>query len=102
MVWNPSDKQSKYTVDYVFDPKTATRTVYEKVGTPIMAAIAQGYNGTIFAYGQTFSGKTHTMFGDTKNVGIIGYAIDDLFELMEIGRAVQQECRDRSRMPSSA
>ena len=29
--------------------------------------VLQGYNGTIFAYGATGSGKTHTMFGDVGN-----------------------------------
>lgn len=41
-----------------------------------------GYNGTIFAYGQTSSGKTHTMegvLGDEKMQGIIPRIVSDIF-----------------------
>ena len=41
-----------------------------------------GYNGTIFAYGQTSSGKTHTMegvMGDPHLQGIIPRIVDDIF-----------------------
>ena len=40
----------------------------------------KGYNVTIFAYGQTSSGKTHTMYGDlNKNFGLIPLASIELF-----------------------
>lgn len=42
----------------------------------------KGYNGTIFAYGQTSSGKTHTMegvLGDSKMQGIIPRIVNDIF-----------------------
>ena len=41
-----------------------------------------GYNGTIFAYGQTSSGKTHTMegvMGDPQLQGIIPRIVNDIF-----------------------
>lgn len=45
-----------------------------------------GFNGTILAYGQTSSGKTHTMEGpslwDTSTQGVIPRAIDKLFQLI--------------------
>ena len=52
---------------------------------PITNAVLQGYNGTIFAYGQTSSGKTFTMTGDPTDLendirGIIPRTVDALFE----------------------
>ena len=42
-----------------------------------------GYNGTVFAYGQTSSGKTHTMMGSAEEPGVIRQAIDQLFLAVE-------------------
>lgn len=48
----------------------------------IVQDVLSGYNGTIFAYGQTSSGKTHTMEGVIENPekqGIIPRIINDIF-----------------------
>ena len=37
--------------------------VYDTAAKPIIDSVLEGFNGTIFAYGQTSSGKTHTMLG---------------------------------------
>lgn len=42
----------------------------------------QGYNGTIFAYGQTSSGKTYAMMGDEQNPGVIVLTAKELFNAM--------------------
>jgi centromeric protein E len=43
----------------------------------------EGVNGTVFAYGVTSSGKTHTMHGDQKSPGIIPLAIKDVFSIIQ-------------------
>ena len=43
----------------------------------------EGYNGTIFAYGQTASGKTYTMMGTDDNHGFIPLAINSVFEYIQ-------------------
>ncbi len=56
--------------------------VYACAAKPIVKDVLNGYNGTIFAYGQTSSGKTHTMegvIGDTKLEGIIPRIVNDIF-----------------------
>ena len=40
-------------------------------------------SGTIFVYGQTSSGKTHTMLGDEREPGVIPRAIGDIFSYIE-------------------
>ena len=42
-----------------------------------------GVNGTIFAYGQTSSGKTHTMMGNPDQPGIIPLALSEIFESIQ-------------------
>ncbi|CAM9287724.1 unnamed protein product, partial [Phaeothamnion confervicola] len=49
--------------DSVFGPDITQRKVYEMCGAPLVESVLEGYNGTIFAYGQTGAGKTHTMEG---------------------------------------
>ncbi|KAJ2082780.1 Kinesin- motor protein [Coemansia sp. RSA 988] len=53
--------------DGVFGPKATQENVYDKVVSPILHEVMQGYNCTIFAYGQTGTGKTYTMEGDLDN-----------------------------------
>ncbi|MCO5581745.1 hypothetical protein L7F22_035634 [Adiantum nelumboides] len=66
-----------YTFDRVFGPDSVTQHVYEKGAKDIALSVLRGLNATIFAYGQTSSGKTFTMQGITEN------AIRDLYAYME-------------------
>lgn len=75
---NTRTKQS-YTFDYVFGDSTSTLTVYKLVAEPLVKMILQGLNASIFAYGQTCSGKTYTMRGDSENPGIMVLAIKEIF-----------------------
>jgi len=53
---------------------------------PIVESVLQGYNGTIFAYGQTGTGKTHTMEGDIRSnteKGIIPRSFEMIFDLIK-------------------
>ncbi|XP_065886082.1 kinesin-II 85 kDa subunit-like [Dysidea avara] len=58
---NPVDKT--FTFDLVFDMDAAQTEVYNETARPIVDSVLEGYNGTIFAYGQTGTGKTYTMAG---------------------------------------
>ncbi|CAL1275131.1 unnamed protein product [Larinioides sclopetarius] len=82
---NTSDKPAAYSFDHVFDSKVENGHIYKEICSGIVRSVINGFNGTIFAYGQTSSGKTFTMLGDKeKNVqGIMHYAIDDIFELIQ-------------------
>ena len=50
--------------DNVFDTSTSTEDIFDKVAKNLVNSVLGGINGTIFAYGQTSSGKTFTMNGD--------------------------------------
>lgn len=53
----------QFTYDRVFGPDTKQVDVYNDAARPIVNCVLEGYNGTIFAYGQTGTGKTFTMEG---------------------------------------
>lgn len=71
-----------YVFDRVFPPNTTQEQVYRACAMQIVKDVLAGYNGTIFAYGQTSSGKTHTMEGklhDPQQMGIIPRIAQDIF-----------------------
>lgn len=49
--------------DGVLDPEISQEDVFETIGRPASQAVLEGYNVTIFAYGQTGAGKTHSIYG---------------------------------------
>ncbi|XP_031464724.1 centromere-associated protein E [Phasianus colchicus] len=71
-----------FNYDRVFHSCDNTQQVYEDVAVPIIQSAVQGYNGTIFAYGQTASGKTYTMMGNKDSLGIIPKAIQHVFKII--------------------
>ena len=52
-----------FTFDNVYDWNCKQEDIFTDCAHPIVNNILEGYNGTIFAYGQTGTGKTHTMTG---------------------------------------
>ena len=52
-----------YTFDNVYGMDSKQKDIYDETAAPIVDGVLQGYNGTIFAYGQTGAGKTFTMEG---------------------------------------
>ncbi|KAK3575480.1 hypothetical protein QTP86_026837 [Hemibagrus guttatus] len=71
-----------YVFDQVFPPNTTQEQVYESCAKDTVRDVLSGYNGTIFTYGQTSSGKTHTMEGrleDPQLMGIIPRIAHDIF-----------------------
>ncbi|CAN6245908.1 unnamed protein product [Urochloa humidicola] len=72
-----------YAYDRVFAPTTTTRHVYDVAAQHVVSGAMEGVNGTIFAYGVTSSGKTHTMHGDQRSPGIIPLAVKDAFSIIQ-------------------
>ncbi|BFF95829.1 kinesin-like protein KIN-7I [Drosophila madeirensis] len=66
--------------DYVFDQTAHNQEVFDRMAKHIVHACMQGFNGTIFAYGQTSSGKTYTMMGDNQNLGVMVLAAKEIFK----------------------
>ena len=55
--------EKKWVYDYILIPDCTQEQMYEKVAKKTVVDFTEGYNGTIFAYGQSGSGKTYSMLG---------------------------------------
>ncbi|GIL95335.1 hypothetical protein Vretimale_1382 [Volvox reticuliferus] len=76
-------KDTKYVLDHVFGPDWTTEKIYEVTTQELIHKMVNGFNSTVFAYGQTSSGKTHTMRGTHDSPGIIPLAVTEAFRLIE-------------------
>ncbi|RID51141.1 hypothetical protein BRARA_H01828 [Brassica rapa] len=83
MVRHEYNPLTAYAFDKVFGPQANTMDVYDVAARPVVKAAMEGVNGTVFAYGVTSSGKTHTMHGDQESPGIIPLAIKDVFSIIQ-------------------
>lgn len=82
----PNAKRTKdqtFGFDRVFDENTTQPDVYEATTKPLLDQVLDGYNATVFAYGATGCGKTHTITGTQAQPGIIFMTMQELFEKVE-------------------
>jgi len=79
-----AESNHTFTFDRIFGPNGTQKEVFDYAARPVVEDILKGYNGTIFVYGQTSSGKTHTMQGpnidDPELRGIIPRMNSTIFE----------------------
>ena len=79
----PSGKRVKdqtFGFDKVFDENITQGDVYEATTRSLLDSVLDGYNATVFAYGATGCGKTHTITGTVQQPGIIFLTMQELFE----------------------
>ena len=82
-----SDPPKVFTFDSVFCPSSSQRQIYDVCASPIVQSVLEGYNGCIFAYGQTGAGKSHTMVGQDEPAelrGIIPNAFEHIYEHVDM------------------
>ena len=77
-----------FSFDKVFGPKSKQIDVYQSMVCPVIDEVLSGYNCTIFAYGQTGTGKTFTMEGEHTSGGQFSWQDDPLSGI--IPRALHQ------------
>jgi hypothetical protein len=71
-----------FNFDKVYCKDTNSQQIYKEMCRGITKSVVGGYNGTIFMYGQTTSGKTFTMLGSPSSPGILPCALRDIFNLI--------------------
>lgn len=64
----------------MFDENTTQADVYEATTRNLLDSVLDGYNATVFAYGATGCGKTHTITGTVQEPGVIFLTMQELFE----------------------
>lgn len=90
-----SNLTKKFTFDRAFGQNSKQCEIYQTVVSPLIEEVLSGYNCTVFAYGQTGTGKTHTMIGtecpelksswdDDSAIGIIPRALSHLFDELRL------------------
>ena len=87
-----SGAKQSFDFDHTFGPESIQSDVFDRVGAPLIGSILEGFNGTIFAYGQTSSGKTHTMHGaggEGGELGLLQLAAHQIFDYIEATPARQ-------------
>ena len=75
--------------DHVFSPAAHNSDVFEQVAKGVVHRSVEGVHGTIFAYGQTSSGKTYTMKGTIEEPGVIPLSLSELFEAIRLEQTRQ-------------
>ncbi|XP_012540169.1 kinesin-like protein Klp61F [Monomorium pharaonis] len=98
-----SNHSKKFTFDKVFGPSSKQIDVYNAVVSPLLEEVLAGYNCTVFAYGQTGTGKTFTMEGISNDptlhwqsdtsAGIIPRALSHLFDELRLLEAQEYTIR---------
>jgi kinesin family protein 18/19 len=71
----------------VFNHESNNKQIYLNATKQLVKVVLNGYNATIFAYGVTGAGKTHTMIGYENEPGLMFYTINEIFDGM---RALNQ------------
>ncbi|KAF2069429.1 hypothetical protein CYY_009251, partial [Polysphondylium violaceum] len=75
-----------YQFDHVFNQESRQKDLFDISVKPIVDEVLNGFNGTIFVYGQTGAGKTYTMEGkmdSTEDNGVIPRTINYIFQTLE-------------------
>ncbi|KAM9296489.1 kinesin-like protein KIF3B [Gastrophryne carolinensis] len=87
-----SEMPKTFTFDAVYDCNSKQVELYDETFRPLVDSVLLGFNGTIFAYGQTGTGKTYTMEGirgDVDKRGVIPNSFDHIFT--HISRSQNQQ-----------
>lgn len=77
-----------FLLDLIFPSTTSQSEIFSSIGVPMLSSFVNGYNCTIFAYGQTGAGKTHTILGpldslyekDSELHGLVPRILSSLFD----------------------
>ncbi|XP_057422184.1 kinesin-like protein KIN-14B [Lotus japonicus] len=78
-----SNSKKDFEFDRVYGPHVGQAELFTDV-QPLVQSALDGYNVSIFAYGQTHSGKTHTMEGSSYDRGLYARCFEELFDLANL------------------
>ena len=76
-------REKQYAFDLAFDIAASQESIFDKTTKFLIEGAANGYNATVFAYGATGAGKTHTMIGDSERPGMMLLTFQEIFDCIE-------------------
>lgn len=77
------NKDLKFVFDHVFGENSTQVEIFENTTKRVIDGVMNGFNCTVFAYGATGAGKTHTMLGTQNDPGVMYRTMKELFKRME-------------------
>lgn len=77
------NKQLQFIFDRIFSSTATNTNVFEGSTKSLITSLLDGYNCSVFAYGATGAGKTHTMLGNKDDLGITYRTVAELFSEIE-------------------
>ena len=83
---NQKERRQRFAFERVYGRTASQQELFEETVRPSICSAIEGYNVTVFAYGQTGTGKTYTMEGhmeDTERAGIIPRSVYSVFDVLE-------------------
>ncbi|XP_017559977.1 kinesin-like protein KIF22 isoform X2 [Pygocentrus nattereri] len=89
--WRNATETLQYQFDVFHGEQTTQQEVFLSSVKPITPHILNGQNASVFAYGPTGAGKTHTMLGSQEHPGVIPRAVREVFQLVRIQERDQDE-----------
>ncbi|XP_076257161.1 kinesin family member 3C isoform X1 [Rhynchophorus ferrugineus] len=94
--WDPGEGPAfpkTFTFDSTYDQDSNTEMIYNDICYPLVESVLEGYNATVFVYGQTGCGKSFTMEGikgpDPSQKGVISRAFEHIFEAIAVTTGVK-------------
>eukprot|EP01063_Lacrimia_lanifica_P013256 TRINITY_DN1988_c0_g1_i1.p1 TRINITY_DN1988_c0_g1~~TRINITY_DN1988_c0_g1_i1.p1 ORF type:complete len:967 (+),score=401.54 TRINITY_DN1988_c0_g1_i1:154-3054(+) len=81
-----------FTFDQIFNRQFSQKSIYLQTIHPLVESVLAGYNATVFAYGQSGTGKTYTMTGDINSPekqGVIPHALQHIFQYIQNEEAAE-------------
>lgn len=79
----PRIREYRFVFDKLFDSAASQNDIYNDTTKPLLDSILDGFNSTVFAYGATGCGKTHTILGTPEDPGVIFLTMKELFERID-------------------
>uniref|UniRef100_A0A3Q3RHS6 Kinesin-like protein n=1 Tax=Mastacembelus armatus TaxID=205130 RepID=A0A3Q3RHS6_9TELE len=77
------NKDLKFVFDHVFGNNSTQLDIFENTTKGVLDGVMNGFNCTVFAYGATGAGKTHTMLGSQNDPGVMYRTMKELFKRMD-------------------
>lgn len=86
-----ANKDMKFVFDHVFAENSTQVELFESTTKEVLDGLMNGCNCTVFAYGATGAGKTHTMLGSQTDPGVMYRTMKELFQRID-GAKEEKEC----------
>jgi hypothetical protein len=78
-----------FNFDHVYSPSSLSADIFDTSLKDLVVSSCQGFNGTIFAYGPTGSGKTHSIVGSNDDPGLFPLTLMEIFKYIAENRSEQ-------------